>query len=68
MSRRKNGSILRKMVLDEMNLPRNSPEYKATWARVDRRIEKLPEELYREFDSQIEGLKKDIRMLVKYSM
>ena len=68
MSRRKNGSILRKMVLDEMDIPRNSPEYKATWARVDRRIEKLPEKLYREFDLQIEDLRKDIKMLVKYTM
>ena len=68
MSKRKNGSILRKMVLDEMNLPRNSPEYKATWARVDRRVEKLPEALYDEIDLQIEGLRKEARMLAKYSM
>ena len=68
MSKRKNEGIIRKMILDEIGLPPNSPEYKAAWARIDRRIENLPEELYREFDSQIEGLRKDIRMLVKYTM
>ena len=68
MSKRKNEGILRKMALDELDFPRTSSEYKKAWARIDRRIETLPDELYREFDIQIEVLRKDIRMLVKYTI
>ena len=56
MSKRKNDGIIRKMILDEIDLPPNSREYKAAWARIDRKIERLPESLYKEFDSQIEGI------------
>ena len=64
MSKRRNGNILRKMVLDEIGLSRDSPDYKANWARVDRRIDKIPDQFYNEFANQIDDIKKNVKIFL----
>ena len=65
---RKNGKIIRRMAMDELDLTPNTTEYKAAWAKVGRKVEKLDDHLYREFDNQIEDLRKNVKLFVKFSI
>ncbi len=64
MGQRRNGNAFRKLILDDLKLSRSDPKYINQWARIGRKIEKIPEGYYKLLDEQLESIKKDLKLFI----